>query len=390
MMPETNDCDGDDDSNMKIVEVPCTRSDIFMSNIISPIEKRYLMSFLEKCYRLERHGDWYREFSNKPFTEFLQSQALTNKLQEFIINTLLMKSQPIQTESALNKINFFLRSFGRFCDRPFLFPLYGSDDIIQAFCRYGAVWGGLYCLGVSIHGINIDKTDDSRQLCKSIMVNRSLVECDNLITDYRFDGGIQPPCKELPQRMLARAIILNTKSIKAIDPDNDVGDLSFIHLPPKFTGLDHSVYCFETDYSSRVCPRHFYLQYFWCESSITDRTAKQMLEPVVEKLLRLDGLESSQTSDLPFELQKRILLSVYYNYYHYDLDTKDMPSNIKLISMPINEFNYENAVLEAERIFHQLFPNEQFFPITEQPDKQQQQQQLDDEDDDLVNDPLES
>ncbi|OTF73494.1 GDP dissociation inhibitor-like protein [Euroglyphus maynei] len=111
-VPQTDDKTNSKESNVEIVEVPCTRNDIFISNIISPIEKRYLMSFLEKCYRLERHGDWYREFSDKPFSEFLKTQTLTEKLQEFITNTLLMQSQQIQTENALNKINFFLRSFG--------------------------------------------------------------------------------------------------------------------------------------------------------------------------------------------------------------------------------------------------------------------------------------
>ncbi|KAH9420679.1 hypothetical protein DERP_001110 [Dermatophagoides pteronyssinus] len=394
-VPQTDDkmrkSNNSEDVKMEIVEVPCTRNDIFISNIISPIEKRYLMSFLEKCYRLERHGDWYREFSDRPFSEFLKTQTLTDKLQEFITNTLLMQSQQIQTENALNKIHFFLRSFGRFCDRPFLFPLYGSEDIIQAFCRYGAVWGGLYCLGVSIHGIIIDKKDEhSKKQCKSIMVNRSLIECDNLITDYRF-VDIQPiQLKE--QKILARAIILNTKSIKAIDPENELGDLSFIHLPPKFTGLDSSVYCFETDYSSRVCPRHFYLQYFWCDSS-SDRTPKQVLEPVIKKLLSLD--RETQTSDLPFELQGKILLSVYYNYCSeiYDNNNEDMPTNIKFISMPINEFNYENAVAEAEKIFKELYPNEEFFPLTEKPDENQQ---LDDDgdkiddDDEQDNDSMES
>ncbi|OTF79263.1 hypothetical protein BLA29_011082 [Euroglyphus maynei] len=141
------------------------------------------------------------------------------------------------------------------------------------------------------------------------MVNRSLIECDNLITDYRF-VDVQP-ARINERKILSRAIILNTKSIKAMDPDNDLGDLSFIHLPPKFTGLDTSVYCFETDYSSRVCPRHFYLQYFWCESTAisNDRTAKQVLEPVIEKLLNLDC--ETQTSDLPFELQNKILLSKF-------------------------------------------------------------------------------
>lgn len=348
-------------AKFEIVEVPCTRNDIFMSSIISPIEKRYLMSFLEKCYYLEKNSNWYAQFEQKPFDEFLNSQTLTEKLKNFIINTLLMISEPITTLEALTKINFFIRSFGRFCDRPFLFPLYGSEDLIQAFCRYGAVWSGLYCLGVDLNGFIIDSQANK---CHSIVVNNYRVNCDYLITDYPM-LHLEP---EFNRQTMSRAIILNTKSIKQID-SNEMGDLSFIHLPSKFTS-GTSVYCFETDYSSRVCPKHYYLQYFWCNSA--KETAKMDLEPVINKLLSLDEKQLPSVQ-MPVDLQNKIIFSIYFNY-HLEIASytkKPLPINVEIVSTPINELNYHQVIEQAQQIFHRIYPDEEFFPKTESPDNKQ-------------------
>jgi RAB protein geranylgeranyltransferase component A len=40
----------------------------------------------------------------------------------------------------------FLLSLGRFGNTPFLWPMYGSGELPQAFCRLCAVFGGVYYL----------------------------------------------------------------------------------------------------------------------------------------------------------------------------------------------------------------------------------------------------
>ncbi|KAF7488040.1 Rab proteins geranylgeranyltransferase component A 2 [Sarcoptes scabiei] len=356
----------DNEERDDLVEVPCTRSDIFRSTILSPLEKRYLMSFLEKCYKLDRNSDWFQSSINDSFTQFLHRQKnLTDKLREFIINTLLMHTDPIEVGDALKRINVFLKSFGRFCDRPYLFPLYGSEDIIQAFCRYGAVWGGVYCLGAEIQRAVIDRPSNR---IESILVDGKSIKCDHLVTDYEIGQKTREP-KFTNEQRISRAIILNTRSIKKMDNGDENGNLCFIHLPSNFSKNDRSVYCFETDYSSRVCPKSFYLQYFWCLSS-ANQTARRDLEPIVQKILALKQHSSRQQSegnDLPEEVSGRILVSIYYNTIIIDrqsMTNANIPINVQLISSPLNEFNYEKAVEEAERIFKKIYPNEDFFPIS--------------------------
>lgn len=384
-----DDADPNNCSKFELVEVPCTRSDIFRSSIVSTLEKRYLMSFLEKCYRLERHRDWYRGEADLPFSDFLQRQTLTPKLCRFVVNTLLMDSDTIPTEQALSRINYFLRCFGRFCDRPFLFPMYGSEDVLQAFCRYGAVWGVVYCLGLPIRSAILD--DQNRRRCSGVKLDGDhKINCHYLVTDYRCRSWTNESenASQNPQKLMSRAIILSTKSIKSTG-FNEAGSLSFVHLPPDFTG-HRSVYCFETDASSRVCPRYFFVQYLWCEST---GDARHDLAPVIEKLFSSEEKEQSaaeEESELPSELRSRVVMLFYYQHRIESPPDTGVPESVFLISPAINELDYDFAVEEAERIFKQMYPEEEFFPQTSDSSESQQnkpnEEGKDDEDDEFLAD----
>jgi RAB protein geranylgeranyltransferase component A len=50
----------------------------------------------------------------------------------------------------------FLLSLGRFGNSPFLWPMYGSGELPQAFCRLCAVFGGVYYLDRSIDAVVVD------------------------------------------------------------------------------------------------------------------------------------------------------------------------------------------------------------------------------------------
>jgi RAB protein geranylgeranyltransferase component A len=53
-----------------------------------------------------------------------------------------MTSEECPTEEALKQIHKFIDSAGRFGNTPFLFTLYGTGELLQAFCRLCAVFGG--------------------------------------------------------------------------------------------------------------------------------------------------------------------------------------------------------------------------------------------------------
>lgn len=75
------------------------------------------------------------DFSQKPFSEFLQKKNLTENLRHFILHSIAMESTDAQTEEGLKATQHFLRCLGHYGNTPFLFPLYGLGEIPQCFCR---------------------------------------------------------------------------------------------------------------------------------------------------------------------------------------------------------------------------------------------------------------
>ena len=54
----------------------------------------------------------------------------------------------------------FIQSLGRYGNTAFLWPVYGSGEIPQCFCRMCAVFGGCYCLRRTASHVICDAADD--------------------------------------------------------------------------------------------------------------------------------------------------------------------------------------------------------------------------------------
>lgn len=83
---------------------------------------------------------WSKEFSvlgyeNKTFLAFLKSRKLTPNLIHYVLYTISMSNDDTPFTQGIANTKRFLNSLGRYGKTPFLFSLYGSGDITQAFCR---------------------------------------------------------------------------------------------------------------------------------------------------------------------------------------------------------------------------------------------------------------
>uniref|UniRef100_A0ABM0MH96 Rab proteins geranylgeranyltransferase component A 1-like n=1 Tax=Saccoglossus kowalevskii TaxID=10224 RepID=A0ABM0MH96_SACKO len=121
--------------NDRIEQVPCSRSDVFSSKFVSMLEKRMLMKFIEFSLSYESHTEQYEEYLDKPFVEFLRTRKLTPNLQHFVQHSIAMVTDQTPTVEGLKATHHFLRSLGRYGNTPFLWPLYGSGELPQCFCR---------------------------------------------------------------------------------------------------------------------------------------------------------------------------------------------------------------------------------------------------------------
>lgn len=119
---------------------------------------------------------------NKTFYSFLKDRKLTANLIHYVLYAISMSTKETPFEQGVENTKRFLNSLGRFGKTPFLFSLYGSGDITQAFCRYcfffsahfhvyllsvcrlSAVFGGVYALNQSLEGIIVDGNNNVKSL----------------------------------------------------------------------------------------------------------------------------------------------------------------------------------------------------------------------------------
>lgn len=198
--------------------VPCSKGDVFRSKLLSPVDKRRIMKFLQLVsdYGMaagaattfdggtdidddnsaegllgedaiqsvnERHLHRGRALSrpqnkatpsssemealmrcvreNMSFSGFLTQVAkLPERLSTVVAYALALTpfvSSQYSTKDGLDDLVRHLAALGRFGDTAFLVPMYGSGELSQAFCRSGAVYGSTYMLRRSPMAIVLDE-----------------------------------------------------------------------------------------------------------------------------------------------------------------------------------------------------------------------------------------
>ncbi|CAH8438626.1 unnamed protein product [Heterobilharzia americana] len=149
----------------RVVKIPVCRSDVFKTRLLSLHQKRALGSFFEWCFHLiindTQHDatsvncdDDYSTYENRPFQDFLTEKRKLDKFtQQLLITNLSFANQLIKTKEAIFRIRRLLFSMGRFGPYPILWPMYGSGDLTQGYCRMSAVFGAIFCLECTVKKI---------------------------------------------------------------------------------------------------------------------------------------------------------------------------------------------------------------------------------------------
>lgn len=69
------------------------------------------------------------------FGEFLDSNKVEGKIRRHLVENVAYVIETESYQTAKSKIQKFVKSIGRYGDTPFLWPLYGSGNVPQCFCR---------------------------------------------------------------------------------------------------------------------------------------------------------------------------------------------------------------------------------------------------------------
>lgn len=156
-----------------------------------------------------------------------------------------MTSEDCPTKEALKLINNFIHSAGRFGNTPFLFTLYGTGELPQAFCRLCAVFGGTYCLKKRCESLVIDANNK----CKAVVIDGRRFNCDFVVTDYAINGP-EEDSTGTEVKLISRAILISDQSIKRSDSDHS----SLLHIPKSDLNKT-SVFVIEVGSSALVAPK---------------------------------------------------------------------------------------------------------------------------------------
>lgn len=342
----------------KVEQVPCSRADVFNSRELTMVEKRILMKFLTFCLDYEQHPDQYEAFVQCSFSEYLQTKKLTPNLQHFVLHSIAMTETSCSTIEGLKATKNFLRCLGRFGNTPFLFPLYGQGEIPQCFCRMCAVFGGIYCLRHRVQCLVVDK--DSGK-CKAIIDHLGQrINAKYFIVEDSYLS--EETCSNVQYEQISRAVLVTDQSILKADSDQHI---SVLVVPPVESGTC-AVRVTELCSSTMTCMKDTHLVHLTCSSS---KTAREDLESVVKKLFT----PYNETEMDQEECTKpRLLWALYFNMRDSSGISRSsyegLPSNVYVCSGPDCALGNEHAVKQAETLFQEMFPNEEFCPPPPNPE----------------------
>ncbi|XP_049622560.1 rab proteins geranylgeranyltransferase component A 1 [Suncus etruscus] len=343
----------------RVEQVPCSRADVFNNKQISMLEKRMLMKFLTFCMEYEEHPAEYQAYEQIAFSEYLKTKNLTPNLQYFVLHSIAMASETdISTIDGLKAIKNFLHCLGRYGNTPFLFPLYGQGEIPQCFCRMCAVFGGIYCLRHSVHYLVLDK--ESRK-CKAIIdqYGQRIIAKHFLVEDSYFS---EKTCSHIQYRQISRAILITDRSVLKADSDQHISVLTVPAEEPRTS----AVRIIELCSSTMTCMNGTYLVHLTCVSS---KTAREDLEPIVQKLFVPYAEVETENKEVE---NPRLLWAIYFNMRDSSNVSRDsyndLPPNVYVCSGPDCGLGNDLAVKQAETLFQQICPNEDFCPPPPNPE----------------------
>ncbi|XP_020848585.1 rab proteins geranylgeranyltransferase component A 1-like [Phascolarctos cinereus] len=343
-----------------VLQVPCSRTDVFNSKKLTMVEKRMLMKFLTFCLDYEQHPDEYKAYEESTFSEYLKTQKLTPSLRHFVLHSIAMTSETSSsTLDGLRETRNFLQCLGRYGNTPFLFPLYGQGEIPQCFCRMCAVFGGTYCLNHAVQCLVVDKESGK---CKAIIdhFGQRISAKYFIVEDSYLSEKI---CSSVTYRQISRAVLITDRSVLNADSDQHI---SILTVPPVEPG-SAAVRVIELCSSTMTCMKGTYLVHLTCMSF--KKTARDDLELVVQKLFT-----PYAEVELENEEQEKpgLLWALYFNMRDssgINRDSyNDLPSNMYVCSGPDRFLGNEHAVKQAKTFFQNMLPNEEFCPPPPNPE----------------------
>lgn len=392
------------EANEGLANVPDSRGAIFRDKKLSLKEKNQLMRFFKLV--LKHLDDTQEEKISEedleiPFVSFLEKMKLPPKIKSILLYAIAMVDYDqdnnevckdlLKTKDGIDCLAQYSSSVGRFPNAPgaLLYPIYGEGELPQAFCRRAAVKGCIYVLRMPVISLLMEKVTG---LYKGVrLASGQNLYSNQLILDPSFTVPSLPSLSRrdvlterlqmLSQReikgMVARGICITKSSIKP-----DVSNCSVVY-PPRSLYPEQvtSIKALQIGSNLAVCPAGTFILYFSTLCNDADE-GKKLLKAAMNALLTLPVSENSESIPSVQSDSADIKPIVIWNAFYIQ---KLITSKFEFISStptPGGNLNYNDLLDATEKLFGQMYPNEEFFPKATSPEDPKDEDEDEDEDDD--------
>jgi len=323
--------------NGSLEQVPSSRADVFNTKHISVVEKRILMKFLTWCLQEDQPP-----CPDLTFGELLKKEKLTANLTHFVLHSIAMAEPGVSAQDGLKATKKFLSSLGRFGPTPFLWSMYGTGELPQAFCRLCAVFGGVYYLGRSLEGLVVK---DGK--AEAVVTEGRRIQCDQVVLPASLvPNELRLGEAEVSSTSYSRAVLLSKASLLPTDKEQ----LTFLSLPKEEKdGLRESAaHLIEVGSGTAACPKGLHLLH---ASTSGEVDLVDEVKPLVA---------SSLLYSLSWQQQEE---------EHLTSDCATSLSNTFLAAGPRHELDLSLAIEAARSVHKKLYPEEEFLPRAPDPEE---------------------
>ncbi|KAE9606929.1 hypothetical protein Lal_00026441 [Lupinus albus] len=384
-------------ANEGLVNVPDSRGAIFRDKSLSLKEKNQLMRFFKLVQQhwavddgQNESGEGHRiseEDLESPFVSFLDKMRLPPKIKSIILYAIAMVDYDqdnnevckdlLKTKDGIDRLAQYSSSVGRFPNAPgaLLYPIYGEGELPQAFCRRAAVKGCIYVLRMPVISVLMDKVTGFYKGVR--LASGQNLYSHQLILDSSIT--ISSPLSSLPRDfpterlqmlsernikgMVARGICITRSSIKP-----EVSNLSMVY-PPRSLYPEQvtSIRALQIGSNLAVCPGGIFVLYLSTLCTEADE-GKKLLKAAIDAHLSLPVTGNSESIPLVQSDGQNTKPIVIWSAFYIQNITMSKLDSISSAPTPDGNLSYNDLLDAAEKLFGQMYPEEEFFPKTKSPE----------------------
>jgi len=270
----------------KLQPVPCSKSEVFKSKVISKKQKGQLMNFMKSVMD---QGEDVKEgedaqqdkqtpdYSQITLQDYLAERGISGDLQRFISYAIALDpGVECSAAEALRTMKEHLESVGKYGPTAFLFNMYGVAEVPQAFARVCAIYGGTYVLR---RGIKTITTDEHGHVAGLVCTAGQELKCRHLVATKKYlpSQYQPPPCTgdargDAKEGLWRCVCVVSTPLMQGREKEEEILNStsyeSGLHstcigiVAPNSFGNERAIYVVQLSHSTKACPKGAYVLHF--------------------------------------------------------------------------------------------------------------------------------